>query len=77
MPDWRFSVPIGRLLELVLHFDSANYLHLEVYADKSLYVFDEDAGLSAHSLFAFLTEAQVLKRNEARMASAGRRTAVH
>jgi hypothetical protein len=79
LPDWRFAVEARTLLRLVQHFEATANVHLEVFNDEALYIFDEEGGLTARSLLAFLSEASVrkLKEQKAQTAATGRRTALH
>jgi hypothetical protein len=77
--EWRFSVHIKVLLDLVKHFESTN-VHFEVFNDKALYVYDEEAengieGCVAQSLLCFLTQAQTntMRERQAQAAAAVRR----
>lgn len=82
-PDWAFSVQIAVLLELVRHFESTN-VHLEVYNDTALYIYDEEgwhkneARYTARSLLSHLTprQAHALKEQKAQDA-AGKRDTIH
>lgn len=77
-PPWTFSVHTMALLDLVQHFESAS-VHLEVYNDNALYVYDEDDSCTARSLLCFMTQAQVqsLKELNRKAAAAARKAGLH
>jgi hypothetical protein len=77
-PPWTFSVHIMALLDLVQHFEATN-VHLEVYNDQALYVYDEDDSCTARSLLCFLTPAQVqiMKELNRKATAAARKAGLH